>query len=174
MGKIWIEVCLISARGLRRSSSLWKLQWFAVGWVDPSNKYLTRIDSCGNANPVWRTKFTASFDDSVSNPNELALNVEVYSREPIFLRERLQGTATILLREFLAKRDKASEAEEEGGEIGSYQLRRGSSNKPQGFIDVSIRVSEDKEEPYSFLGTYFIFFGWFYFFIFYGEDVILA
>ncbi|KAG5224500.1 formin-G [Salix suchowensis] len=112
MGKIWIEICLISARGLRRTSSLWKLQWFAVGWIDPTNKYCTNIDASGNANPTWKT-----------------------NREPIFLRERLEGTATVVLKEFLAKYS---------NEVGSYQLRKRSSSKPQGFVDVSIHISEER------------------------------
>lgn len=155
MGKIWVEVCLISARGLRRTSSLWKLQWFAVGWVDPNNKYCTKIDASGNANPVWKTKFAASVVDSESSLTDLALHVEVYSRDPIFLREKLQGSATVLLKEFLAKHEKDSEASSRPGteEVGSYQLRKKSSNKPQGFIDVSIRVTEDRGEPYSYLGN---------------------
>lgn len=155
MGKIWVEVCLISARGLRRSSSLWKLQWFAVGWIDPNNKYCTKIDASGNANPVWKTKFAASVDDSESNFNDLALHVEVYSREPIFLRERHQGTATIVLKEFLAKHKKSSEVSRPGiEELGSYQLRKRNSNKPQGFVDVSIQISEDREEPSSYQGIH--------------------
>ncbi|KAL5569686.1 hypothetical protein UlMin_026261 [Ulmus minor] len=154
MGKIWVEVCLISARGLRRSSSLWKLQWFAVGWIDPNNKYCTKIDASGNANPMWKTKFAVSIDDSQSNFNDLALNVEVYSREPIFLRERLLGTATIVLKEFVAKHNKGSESSRSGNEeVGSYQLRKRTSSKPQGFVDVSICISEHKEEPYSYLGN---------------------
>lgn len=151
MGKIWIEVSLISARGLGRSSPLWKLQWFAVGWIDPNNKYCTKIDASGNGNPVWRTKFAAVVDDS--NFQDMALNVEVYSREPIFLRERLQGTATILLKEFLAKYSKNSKGSGSGTEeLGSYQLRKRNSNKPQGFIDISIRISEEREEPSSYAG----------------------
>lgn len=151
MGKIWVEVCLISARGLRRSSSLWKLQWFAVGWIDPNNKYCTKIDASGKKNPVWRTKFAAVVDDS--NFQDAALHVEVYSREPIFLRERLLGTATIALKEFLAKYSKNSEGSRSGiEEVGSYQLRKKNSNKPQGFIDVSVCISEEREEPSSYPG----------------------
>jgi hypothetical protein len=41
-------------------------------------------------------------------------------------------------------------------EVGSYQLRKKKSNKPSGFVDVSIRVSEDKEEPNSHSGIWFI------------------
>ncbi|KAJ4850021.1 hypothetical protein Tsubulata_014056, partial [Turnera subulata] len=141
---IWVEVCLISARGLRRTSALWKLQWFAVGWIDPNNKYCTKIDASGNANPTWKTKFATLVDDS--NFQDMALHVEVYSREPIFLRERLEGTASIVLKEFLAKYSKNSEASSSGAEeVGSYQLRKRNSNKPQGFVDVSIHISEDRE-----------------------------
>lgn len=148
MGKIWIEVCLISARGLQRSS-LWKLQWFAVGWVDPNNKYCTKIDASGNANPVWKTKFSTLVDDSESKLQDLTLFVEVYSREPIFLGEKLQGTATVNLREFLAKHAKNnSEASSKPGtrDVGSFQLRKRKSSKPHGFVDISIRISEEREE----------------------------
>lgn len=146
MGKIWVEICLISARGLRRTSALWKLQWFSVGWTDPDNKYCTKIDASGNANPVWKTKFSILVDSSESNFDDLALHVEVYSREPIFLRERLQGTAVIVLKEFLDKYSKNSEVSKPVDEVGSFQLRKRNSNKPQGFVDVSIRISEKEEE----------------------------
>ncbi|XP_043707959.1 uncharacterized protein LOC122657342 isoform X2 [Telopea speciosissima] len=156
MAKIKVEVCLISARGLRRSSSLWKLQWFAVGWIDPKNKYCTKIDASGNANPTWKTKFSVLIDDSEPNLEGLTLHVEVYSREPIFLREKLQGTATILLKEFLAKYVRGSGVSKQGGveEVGSFQLRQQqkSSSKPQGFVDVCIRISEDREGVNLYIG----------------------
>lgn len=68
--------------------------------------------------------------------------MEVYSIDPVFLTEKLHGSATVVLREFLAK-----EVHNNSEEVGSYQLRKKKSNKPSGFVDVSIRVSEDKEEP---------------------------
>lgn len=152
MGKIWVEVCLISARGLRRSSSLWKLQWFAVGWIDPNNQYCTKIDSSGNGNPVWKTKFSILVDSSETNFEDTALHVEVYSRDPIFLREKLLGTATIMLKEFQDKFLKNSEVPKPVEEVGSFQLRKKNSNKPQGFVDLSIRISEEREEPSSHPG----------------------
>lgn len=157
MAKFWIEVCILSARGLRRSSSFFKLQRFAVGWIDPNNKYCTKIDSAGNANLIWKTKFVALVDDS-SNFQDLELNIEVYSREPIFLREKLLGSASVGLKEFLVK---CNGKNSEGGtrlggneEVGSYQLRRRNSSRPQGFVDVSIRVSEEREEPSSYPGIF--------------------
>ncbi|KAL3524088.1 hypothetical protein ACH5RR_016922 [Cinchona calisaya] len=152
MGKFWVEVCMISARGLRRTSSLWKLQWFAVGWIDINNKYCTNIDPSGNANPEWKTKFSTLVDPSEPNFQDLALHVEVHSREPVFLRERLVGTATVILKEFLEKFLKTSEVPKPVEEVGSFQLRKKNSNKPQGFVDISIRISKEREEPNSYQG----------------------
>ncbi|GFP89393.1 bon1-associated protein 2 [Phtheirospermum japonicum] len=148
MGKIWVEVCLISARGLKRTSSFLKLQWFAVGWIDPENKYCTKIDASGNANPVWKTKFSTIVDpsDDETKFRDLALHVEVYSREPIFLRQSLLGSATVVLKEFFDKYDAKSDVPKPVEEVGSFQIRKRNSNKPLGFVDVSIRVSEEREE----------------------------
>ncbi|KAJ8433858.1 hypothetical protein Cgig2_032069 [Carnegiea gigantea] len=154
MGKIWVEVCLISARSLPRSS-LWKLQWYAVGWIDPNNKYCTKIDASGTSNPVWKTKFTTVIDVSESEFQNMQLHIQVYSREPLFLRDKLQGTATVNLREFLANYSRKSQGFNEGNEdVGSFQLRKNNSDKPLGFIDVCIRVSEEKEiaSSYSYPG----------------------
>ncbi|KAJ0657528.1 putative C2 domain-containing protein [Helianthus annuus] len=153
MGKFWVEICLISARGLTRTSSLWKLQWFAVGWIDPNNKYCTKVDASGNANPVWKTKFSALVDDSDSRFEDLALSVEVYSRDPVFLKERLQGTASVGLKEFLDKQKNTSEGLKNVEEVGSFQLRKKNSNKPQGFVDVSIQTSQEMNEDNSYEGN---------------------
>jgi hypothetical protein len=152
MVKIWVEICLISARGVRASHSLWKRQWYAIGWIDPNNKYITKVDASTNTNPLWRTKFSIQVDNSEPNFQDLALNVEVYSRDPFFFTEKLHGSATVLLKEFLAK-----QLQNGNEEVGSYQLRKKKSNKPSGFVDVSIRVSEDKEEPNSHSGIWFIY-----------------
>ncbi|CAK9183376.1 unnamed protein product [Ilex paraguariensis] len=63
--------------------------------------------------------------------------------------ERLQGTATVVMKEFLDKYMKNSEVSNSKPveEVGSFQLRKRNSTKPQGFVDVSIRVSEERDEP---------------------------
>ncbi|XP_048140606.1 uncharacterized protein LOC115748211 [Rhodamnia argentea] len=158
MGKICLEVCLISARGLKQSTILWNRHWFAVGWTDPKNKYCTKIDTSGTSNPVWKTKFSTLLgsDNSSQTPalQDLVLQVEVYSRDPVFLTEKLQGTANIALREFLVTFHRKSEASRSvNGEVGSYQLRKKSSGKPWGFVDVSIRVSKEGDEPSFYTGN---------------------
>ncbi|KAH7654122.1 C2 domain-containing protein [Dioscorea alata] len=153
MGKILIEVCMISARGLPRSSSLWKRQWFAVAWIDPNNKFCSKIDSSGSSNPTWKTKFSITVDSMKTDPQQLSLTVEVYSRDPIFLREKLQGTATVMLKEFFTKFGKSTEPSRSGSEeTGSYQLRKQKSGKPQGFVDIAVRVYEQSESGASYPG----------------------
>ncbi|XP_031485406.1 uncharacterized protein LOC116254275 isoform X2 [Nymphaea colorata] len=135
MGKYHVEVCVASARGLRRS--FLRSQWFAVAWIDPERKYCTKVDARGGTSPVWNTKFVASFDGAVE---DAALHVEVYGRETLFLRERLEGTASISLREFLTKLDRSPEPGV--AESGSFQLRKKGSTKPRGFVDLSLRISD--------------------------------
>ncbi|CAN6469537.1 unnamed protein product [Victoria cruziana] len=137
MGKYHVEVCVASARGLRRS--FLRSQWFAVAWIDPLRKYCTKVDGRGGTSPVWNTKFAVTLDGAVAL-EDTAVHVEVYSRESLLLRERLEGTARILLKEFLTKVDRSSEPGV--AESGSFQLRKKGSAKPRGFVNVSLRVSD--------------------------------
>ncbi|KAM3358606.1 hypothetical protein P3S68_021539 [Capsicum galapagoense] len=114
--------------------------------MDVNLHHHAHSDSSGNANPVWKTNFSMLVDTFLQ---DLALHVEVYSREPILLREKLMGTASVVLKEYLDKYDKNSEVSKSTEEVGSFQLRKKNSNKPQGFVDVSIRISVEKEEPSS-------------------------
>ncbi|EOA28930.1 hypothetical protein CARUB_v10025177mg [Capsella rubella] len=159
MGKMLVEICLISARGLRVGigigSSLLKHQWYAVGWLNPEDKYCTAIDASRSDNPVWRTKFATLLDDSAIQDSKSVLHVEVYSREPLFLRKRLHGSATVSLKEFLTKyKQQQGSSKAVIEETGSYQLRKQNSSKPQGFIDVSIRISAEQEDFGVFTGDF--------------------
>ncbi|XP_028795963.1 histone-lysine N-methyltransferase, H3 lysine-36 specific-like [Neltuma alba] len=156
MGKVWVEASLVSAHGLGYPPSLWKRQWFAVGWIDPNCKYCTKVDASGSENPVWKTKFAILVDDSESEINiqDLVLNVEVRSIDPIFLTEKVHGSASVIIKEFLAKKVPNSEVSLSTGneELRSYQLRKKDSDKPAGFIDISVRILEEKKGQNSNLG----------------------
>lgn len=153
MGTIWVEFSLISAHGLNHSTSLWKRHWYAVGWIDDNSKYCTKVDDSGNANPVWRTKFSIPVDKSAPNIQDLALNVEVYSINSIFYKEKLHGSAKVGLKEFLVKQAKNSEVSKpKQEEVRSYQLQKKKSGQPRGFIDILIRIYEKKKEPNSHTG----------------------
>jgi hypothetical protein len=154
MTKISVEFCIISARGLGRKSSLLKPQWFSVGWVDPNSKYCTKIDASGNSDASWGTKFSVSVDEHDLAVQQMQLTVEVYRREPIFLREHLQGAAVVQMKEYL---DKFAHTEEHSGvieETGSFQLRRKKSDKAHGFVDISIQICKEEDHHDQFSGKH--------------------
>ncbi|KAG6499404.1 protein SRC2-like [Zingiber officinale] len=145
--KIHIEVCMISARGLRRRRSTFlKPQWFAVGWVDPDEKYCTRIDTSGISNPTWKTKFSLAVGDAtISGELAASLTVEVYKREPIFLREKLHGVAVVPLKEFMVRFLSQTES---NPMVESFQLRKKNSEESRGFVDISIHIYRKSEQNY--------------------------
>jgi Rieske Fe-S protein len=146
MAKTSVEFCVISARGLGRRSSLLKPQWFSVAWVDPNSKYCTKVDASGSSDPSWGMKFSVSVDEhDLSSLQQMVLTVEVYRREPIFLREHLQGAAVVQMKEYF---DKFEHGEEQPGvveETASFQLRRKKSDKAHGFVDVAIRIYKEED-----------------------------
>jgi Rieske Fe-S protein len=152
MTKISVEFCIISARGLGRRSTLLNPQWFSVAWIDPNSKYCTKIDASGNSDVNWGTKFSLSVDEHDMSMQQMELTVEVYRREPVFLREHLQGTAVIQMKEYF---DKFSQGKDPSGvteETSSFQLRRKKSDKPHGFVDISIRICKEENNRATFSG----------------------
>ncbi|KAK3165792.1 hypothetical protein QOZ80_1AG0037830 [Eleusine coracana subsp. coracana] len=145
MVKTSVEFCIISARGLGRRSSLLKPQWYSVTWIDPNSKYCTKVDGSGNSDPSWGMKFSVSIDEhDLSSLQKMALTVEVYRREPIFLREHLQGTAVVQMKEYF---DKFACGEDHGviEETASFHLRRKKSDKAHGLVDISIRICKEED-----------------------------
>ncbi|XP_006644906.1 uncharacterized protein LOC102704098 [Oryza brachyantha] len=153
MTKTSVEFCIISARGLGHRSTLLKPQWFSVAWIDPNSKYCTKIDASGNSDASWGTKFCISVDEHDTNLQRMELTVEVYRREPIFLREHLQGTAVIQLKEYFDKFAQGNEPSGVEEETTSFQLRRKKSDKPHGFVDISIRICKEGNNCATFSGS---------------------
>ncbi|GLJ44918.1 hypothetical protein SUGI_0945650 [Cryptomeria japonica] len=135
MSKRSIEVTVLSARGLKRSNPLWKLQTLCVAWIDPAHKYCSKIDKLNDTHPIWNVNFS-SIVDADADFSDAMLTVEVHSREPVFHFSKLECTASVLLKEFVAMADKAGG---HSAETASFQLRS-PSGKPRGVVDVSIRV----------------------------------
>ncbi|KAL0711106.1 hypothetical protein Bca4012_018084 [Brassica carinata] len=162
MDKTYIETCLLSGQqllfGAGFGSKLLKHKWYAVGWIDPEDKYCTTIDGSRSDNPLWGTKFITSLDVDDVSKIQAALHVEVYSLAPIFLTKKLHGSATVPLKEILAKYKKnqsssSSVVEETRScsssvfeETISCQLRKQNSSKPRGFVYVSIRISAERQD----------------------------
>ncbi|CAO2182527.1 unnamed protein product [Urochloa humidicola] len=154
MAKTSVEFCVISARGLGRRSSLLKPQWFSVAWVDPNSKYCTKVDAPGGSDPSWGMKFSVSADEhDLSSLQRMALTVEVYRREPIFLGEHLQGAAIIQMKEYFDKFVNNKEHPRLIEETASFQLRRRKSDKAHGFVDISIRICKEENVRAQFSGS---------------------
>lgn len=146
---------MISARGLGRRSSLLKPQWFSVAWVDPNSKYCTKVDASGSSDPSWGMKFSVSVDEhGLSNLQQMVLTVEVYRREPIFLREHLQGAAVVQMKEYFDKFQHGGEQPGVVEETASFQLRRKKSDKGHGFVDISICIYKEKDVHTQFSGSH--------------------
>ncbi|KAI3511598.1 hypothetical protein L1887_18753 [Cichorium endivia] len=64
----------------------------------------------------------------------------------------MQRTAIVGLKEFLDKHKNNSGESTRVEEVGSFQLRKRNSNKPQAFVDVSIRISQETHEGNSYEG----------------------
>eukprot|EP01018_Ginkgo_biloba_P015324 Gb_07666 [translate_table: standard] len=139
MEKRSIEVGIISARGLKKVAPLWKMRTYAVAWINPEHKYCTKIDKHGDTHPVWNMKFSCIVDDqTLQNEDDTisSVTVEIHSMEPVFHCHKLECSATILLKEFIAKSNRNGEDHEERA---SFQLRS-PSGKARGMVDVSIRI----------------------------------
>lgn len=143
--KFRIEICIISARSL--SYFLMKPQWFAVCWIDQNSKQFLKL-SPGNPNPTLKPKFIFYVDGcQSSNLQALSLTVEIHRIEPIFLRKKLHGAATIMFKEFFANFSGDNPDAFRAGleEISSFQLRKQNSLKPRGFVDISIHITEETD-----------------------------
>ncbi|TVU36616.1 hypothetical protein EJB05_18556, partial [Eragrostis curvula] len=155
MAKTSVEFCIISARGLGHRSSLLKPQWFSVAWIDPNSKYCTKVDGSGNSDPSWGMKFSVPVNEhDLSSLQRMVLTVEVYRREPIFLREHLQGAAVVQMKEYF---DKFVRGEEHAGvidETASFHLRRKKSDKAHGLVDISIRICKEEDTHTQFSGSH--------------------
>jgi hypothetical protein len=91
-----------------------------------------RSDS-GSQIATWKTKFSISVDRTDTKLEQMILTIEVYRREPIFLREWLHGVATVKLQEFLDKytRD-IDQTRSDFEERASFQLRKRNSGNLKG------------------------------------------
>lgn len=133
-----IEVCIISARGLKRSNPLYKLRTLCVAWINPGHKYCSKIDKIGDTHPTWNMKFSCIVDalELEEDKESASLHVEVHSQEPLFHYSKVQCSATIPLKEFVAK---SINADGDYTESASFQLRT-PSDKARGMVDVWIKI----------------------------------
>lgn len=127
-----IEVMIISAEDLKNVKRIRKMKCYAVAYIDPDHKASTRIDQDGVINPNWNEKLLVTTDDELLSNVLAAITVEIYSYSHI--RDKLVGTARILISELLKGGDDANPSDNPIKCI-AVQVRR-PSGRPQGILNI--------------------------------------
>ncbi|KAK1364268.1 C2 domain-containing protein [Heracleum sosnowskyi] len=98
-----LEISLISAQNLKTpSTSIRRMQTYAVAWIDPTNKLRTRIDRVGSENPTWNEKFIFRVSPDFISGDTSGVSVAIYAVGCI--KNILVGTVRLLLSSCLHKK----------------------------------------------------------------------
>lgn len=128
-----LEVMIISAEDLKNVKRIGKkMRCYAVAYMDPDHKASTSIDQEGVINPTWNEKLLLTTDDELLSNVLAAITVEIYSYSHI--RDRLVGTARILISELLTGGDPAKPSDNPI-QCLAVQVRR-PSGRPQGILNI--------------------------------------
>lgn len=98
-----LEISLISAQNLKTpSTSIRRMQTYAVAWIDPTTKLRTRIDRVGSENPTWNEKFIFRVSPDFISGDTSGVSVAIYAVGCI--KNFLVGTVRLLLSSCLHKK----------------------------------------------------------------------
>lgn len=92
-----LELNLVSAQDLEPLSK--SMQTYAVAWLQPERRLLTRVDRDGHTNPTWNEKFLFRVDDKFLNKESSAVMIEIYASS--WLRDTLIGAVRVLISNLL-------------------------------------------------------------------------
>lgn len=137
-----MEIRLISARDLKKTSIFSKTNAFAVAWISNNhkNRQWTAVDKENGTNPNWNQVMNFTLNEAdLQHEGRLVLEIVIY-RTATFGDKEI-GRVSIPLKEFLKP---------SGGKKGarakfvSYQVRK-PSGKPKGVLDLSVKFPENAE-----------------------------
>ncbi|XP_071722794.1 uncharacterized protein [Rutidosis leptorrhynchoides] len=137
-----LELTILSAKNLKNIN--WRhgpLKPYAVVWVDPKNKYSTKVDENGDESPIWDEKLVIPLNDPIEDSTLYIDIVHADAAEDI---KPLIGSAKVKLNEVV---------KEVGiGEIftDSLKLKR-PSGRPHGKVEVKAVIKEPRyqaRDPY--------------------------
>ncbi|KAM0941925.1 putative C2 domain-containing protein [Dioscorea sansibarensis] len=123
-----IELNLISAQDLHRAGR--RTRPYAVAWAHPDHKLRSLPDTSGNTNPVWNERFVFRVDSAFLQSDTSAITIEIYAAGR--RTSRILGTVRVLLSTI-----RPSTA---GTSVAAFQVRRPSSLRPQGILNVGISL----------------------------------
>ncbi|XP_015888837.2 uncharacterized protein LOC107423736 [Ziziphus jujuba] len=136
--KCVLEINLISAQGIKLPSGhLWRMQTYALAWIDPSIKLRTEVDRVGGENPTWNDRFLFQVSPEFLSCETSAVSVEIYGVSCV--RDNLIGTVRFLLSNFLNIHAKIPS-------FTALQIRR-PSGRFHGVLNVGAMVMDRSDFP---------------------------
>ncbi|KAK7834789.1 hypothetical protein CFP56_024055 [Quercus suber] len=104
-----LEINLVSAQDLEPVSKV--MHTYAVTWLNPERKLLTRVDQHGYTNPTWNEKFLFRVDNVFLNSDTSAIMVEIHASS--WIRDILIGTVRVLVNNLLLLKQPREKANRE-------------------------------------------------------------
>uniref|UniRef100_A0A2N9EXZ2 C2 domain-containing protein n=1 Tax=Fagus sylvatica TaxID=28930 RepID=A0A2N9EXZ2_FAGSY len=125
-----LEINLVSAQDLEPVSKI--MHTYAVAWLHPDHKLLTRIDQEGQTSPTWNEKFLFRVDNNFLKADNSAVMIEIYASS--WLRDILIGTVRVLISNLLPPTKAKWKMR-----IVPFHVRR-PSGRPQGILNVGVTL----------------------------------
>ncbi|OAY72577.1 Protein SRC2 [Ananas comosus] len=141
-----LEVTLISAKDLKKVNIFTKMEVYAIASIsggDPRARHRTAVDRNGGRSPTWNATLCFAIPAAALDPR-LALHVLLRSER--ILGDRDVGEVFVPLMELLDSSSTAS-ADATETKFVSYQVRRPTSGKPKGVLNLSYKVSDVTTPP---------------------------
>ncbi|TYI71034.1 hypothetical protein E1A91_D08G265900v1 [Gossypium mustelinum] len=137
-----IEITLISAQGLKKTTTFRRMRTYAVAWIDSSVKLRSCIDCVGGENPTWNDKFLFKVSSEFLYSETSGISIEIFA-DGIF-RDTLVGTVRLLVGNLL--RDGSSYIAIRVPSFSAVQVRRPSGGF-QGVINIGASVLWTSDVP---------------------------
>ncbi|KAK6929705.1 C2 domain [Dillenia turbinata] len=129
-----LEINVISAQDLAPVAR--NMRAYAVAWVHPDRKLLTRVDTYGHTNPTWNDKFVFRVGDEFLKADTSAVMIEIYALH--WFRDIHVGTVRILVSNVIPPMDGGSHGHP-GMRFVALQVRR-RSGRPQGILNIGVAL----------------------------------
>lgn len=128
-----LQINLVSAQDLEPLSK--SMQTYAVAWLHPERRLLTRVDRDGHTNPNWNEKFLFRVDDKFLNKDNSAVMIEIYASS--WLRDTLIGAVRVLISNLLPP----SSRTEGKSKMRFFALQVSRpSGRPKGILNIGVAL----------------------------------
>jgi len=140
-----LQINVISARDLASVSR--SMRTYALVWVNPARKMMTRVDLKGNNSPKWNDKFMFKVTPEFLNSSTATVSVEIYAES--WIRDTIVGLVQVPACSITPANPNKSNAKR----AVALQVRR-PSGRPQGILNIAVSILDgsNKSMPLSGIG----------------------